>query len=325
MTYTSRPAVVVLSRGSTWNPRPFDPPETLPNDVVGFAWPAGATVQTVFYDSAGGVLAVVTGTVAPAGMTLGPAAPSVVDVIPNGANFEVVMTVAGAPYQIRYGKVIRREATFPLSTVPAGTGQVFFDSWPTLGIRSSWVVMAGTTVVHNNSGISQLNGIGSPNTGAQSDNALRWFQPLDGDSATVKIVGLNLHSYTVGAFAKMRIIVCSDVAMSSYLFAELSGTNPAGTHVDQLRFGTGTAPTAVSYVGSPTTHTLVNQESITVRYDTGSDTLSAYSGTNLTPLATFPATGIPHGPGHRYLALAWSTSPTSDGLQITNWNASDEL
>lgn len=325
--YTSRPSVVALSRGSTWNPRVFDPPYTLPDDVVGGAWPAGATVQTVFYDNSGGVLGVVSGTVAPGGITLGPAAPAVVDVVPNGANFEVILTTSGGdPYTIRYGKVIRREAQFLLGAPPATTGLVFEDSWPTLGIRSSWIVMAGTTVVHDNSGASLPNGIGSPNTAGQSDNTLRWFQPLDGDSAKVKVTVLNQHSYTVGgAFAKMRIICCSDIAMSSYLVAEFSATNPSGSHVDQLNFATGTGPTSLTYVGSPITHTLADGDDITVNYDEGSDTLSVYTGAGLTPVGSWPATGIPHGPGHRYLGLAWSTSASSDGLQATSWEASDEL
>lgn len=327
--YPSRPSVVVLSRGSTWNPRFWDPPYTMPDDVVGGAWPAGATAQAIFYDNAGGVLGVVDGTVSPGGITFN-GVPAVVDLVPNGANFEIFLTTSGAvPYQIRYGKVIRREVEFLLSTTPAAVGQLFSDSWPTTGIRSQWRQVALTNaVVHDNSGLSLANGIGSPNTGSQSDNAIRWFQPLDGDSVKVKITCLNRHPYANSTFARMRVIVCSDVAMTNYLSAELlASANITGTHIDQVQFATGTAPTAVTYQGSPASHVLANGESITVGFDEGSNTISVYSGTNLTPLASWTDSTniVAHGPGHRYLALAWSTSPSSDGLQATTWQASDEL
>lgn len=327
--YEARPSVVTLSRGGTWNPRPWDAPYTLPNDVVGGAWPDGSSAQTIFYDTSGGVLGVVAGTVAPDGITF-MGDPAVVDLVPNGANFEIFLTTSGGdPYLIRYGRVVRREVEFLQSGTPAASsGQAFSDSWPTTGIKSTWVQMALTrTVVHDNSGVSLDNGVGSPNVGSgQTDTAMRWFRPLDGNNAKVEIVALNQHNYTASSFTRMRVIVCSDQAMTSYIAAEFyAGADISDTHVNQISFLTGTGPTAVSYVGSPVTHLVHDSDDYTVNYDAGTDTLTVYAGTDLTPIATRTATGVPVGPGHRYLGLAWSTSANTDGLQATSWEASDEL
>jgi hypothetical protein len=324
--FTSRPSVVVLSRGSTWNPRPFDPPYTLPDDVVGRAWPDGATAHANFYDNTGAQLVVVDGTVSPGGICFN-AGPDVMDQVPNGANFELFITTEyGDPYQIRYGKVVRREAEFlqaPPATVT--TPLVFADSWPTLGLRSSWVQMgAKPIVVRDNSGASQPNGVaaGSVLLGS-ADACMRWYRPLATDSVKVKLNTLDKHSYLIGGYAELYAILCGDQAFSSFLAVQFKGTLGLG-HVNTIKFGVGSSPSSFSQQGDAITHTIGNGQ-YTIGYDDATKLISIYAGTDTAPLGSWEDVGhaVPHGPGFRYLGIRSSISALTDGLQATSWQAID--
>lgn len=325
--FTSRPSVVVLSRGSTWNPQPWDPPYTLPADVIGRAWPDGAAAEAIFYDSSGGQLAIVQGTVCPSAINFA-AGPDVMDLVPNGANFEIFITdIYGDPYQIRYGKVVRREAEF-LSGPPSSVTQPvqFNDSWPTTGLRSSWLGLppAPKMLVHDNSGDSLPNGIGAPTVLlGTSDAVMRWYRPLNSDSAQVKVNMLDQHSYIIAGYARFYVILGADQALNSYVAVEFEATLGVG-HVNTVYFGTGNSPRGIDRVGSPMT-TTIGSSQFTIGYDDSTDTLSVYKGTDLTPLGSWEDVGhsVPHGPGFRYPALRAAQTNLTDGLQATGWQAAD--
>lgn len=316
----SRVSAVILSRGSTWSPQPWEPPYLLPDN--GQAWPT-ATASCVFYDTSGGTLATVAGTVTPTGITF-TAAPAVVDLIPNGSNFEVFLTVSGSPYQIRYGKVIRREAQFTTQPGSVSTPLAFTDSWPTLGIRSTWVAIQGSIFVADNSGESLPNGLAC-NLGG---GALRWYTPLTGDTVTVKISTLNQHNYGVSSTAKLRVILCADIAFSSFLAVEFEASSDgAGVHSDLIHFCTGTGPQAVTYRGSSISNVVADGDSYTVRYDNATGILSVYKGTSTSPLGSWTDSThiVPHGPGYRYLGVSSFATITSYGIQPTTWQAQDAI
>lgn len=326
----ARVSAVILSRGSTWSPQPWEPPYLLPD--AGQAWPT-ATAQCVFYDTAGGTLATVDGTVTASGIAFN-AAPDVVDLVPNGANFEIFLTVSGDPYQIRYGKVIRREAFFTQTPASVTTPLDFTDSWPTTGLKSTWVTVIGNPVVHDNSGLSLPNGLGALNwPSAQDYNALRWYKPLSGDSVRVKVSALNRHVYGTNSFAKMRVILCANTSLSSYLAVEFAATaDGSGTHTDQIHLATSngfdsTNGFNVAYRGSAITNVVANGDEYTVHYDDSAGALSVYKGTDTTPLGTWTDSThlIPHGPGYRYVGLSFYYSTNTDGLQATSWQAIDDL
>jgi hypothetical protein len=316
----ARVSAVILSRGSTWNPQPFEPPYLLADDAGG--WPAG-TAQCVFYDNAGGTLATVDGTVAATGITFN-APPSVVDLIPAGANFEVFLTIDGDPYQIRYGKVIRREAQFAAQPASVTTPLAFTDSWPTLGIRSTWVVVAGLVGVNDNSGVSLPNGVNA----AAGGSAMRWYKPLATDSSKVQVTALNRYTYGNSTHVKMRVILSANVAMTSFLGVEFEASaNGAGAHTDLIHLITGSSPTSVTYQGTAISNVVATGDSYTVQYDDPTKTLSVYKGTSTSPLGSWvDATNlIPHGPGYRYVGLGWDTTSGQIPLQATSWQAIDGI
>lgn len=326
--FSARRVPLTLSRGSTWNPIPWESPYLLADH--GCPWPDGATATAIFYNSSGGVLATVDGTVAPDKISF-TAPPSVMDPIPAGAPYEIFLTVSGAPYLIRFDKVIRKEAWF--SQPPpdlAANALSFQDSWPTTGLRSSWIRITGSTVVHNNSGSSLPNGVGAPYILlGQSANAIRWFEPLATSSPKIKVTLLNQHSFLPLGFAHCAVLMCADARMTSFLGVDFFvNTNGLGQHQGQIRFCTGNnSPNALVFQGNAITHQVQDGDNYTISYNDATATLSVYQGANLTPLGSWQdyTRGVPQGPGYTYTGLAWQTSQLSNGLQVSTWQAMDAL
>lgn len=330
----SRISAVILSRGSTWNPLPWQPPY-LQSDPAS-AWPDGAAVQTVFYDTAGGVLATIDGVVEPDKITFN-APPSAVDGIPAGANFEIILTTGGAPYQIRYGKVIRKEPTFlqaPPTSIAAQPLK-FVDSWPTLGLRSAWVPVSGATKVFDNSAAGLPNGIGPQGAtglldvliafleslvgGGGSASSIRWFEPLNSDSAKVNVTLLNRHSGS--GVSRTAVVLCGDQSFTTWLAAVFGTDNTIG-------FAVGTGPGTAAFEGTQITNTVAGTpDNYTITYNDPTRTVSVYKGNNLTPLGSWTDAGeiVPHGMGYRYLGFAFSNAASDPGIQVTSWQAMDDV
>lgn len=315
----NRLTAVLLSRGSTWAPQPWEPPHLTPD--VGAPWPTG-TASAVFYDTAGTTLATIDGTVAPTGITF-TADPDVTDLIPAGANFEVFLTASGVTKQIRYGKVMRREASFFNSPAVTTTIQAlqFTDTFPTLGLRSSWKPVNGVTTVFDNSASSLPNAIGARfELLANQISAVRWFAPLNSNSVRIKVNLLNQAGITATG-AKTRVILCADQRFTSYLAVEFVETD------HKIHFCKGTAPNTVTYQGSAITNTVADGDEHTIYYDNAADTVYVYKGTDLTPLGSWNDSthSIPHGPGHRYVGLAWDNTFLQQGILVSYFSAKDEV
>lgn len=148
----------VLSSGSTWSEPPILP-------ALGDTWPTGgqASAYAVFTDTTGAVLATITGTVAADAVLFQGIPHTQVDAIPAGANCEVFVTDSdGNPYKIRYGRVIRREVTFPnaFSATAALSALAFSDTFQRSALGNYWTPVAGTTQIFDNTST----GIVTPDT-----------------------------------------------------------------------------------------------------------------------------------------------------------------
>lgn len=322
------PSAVVLSRGSTFNPQPHEPPYTLPQ--AGSVWPDGATAQIVFYDNAGAQLAAIDAlSVDPGGITFTPTGPDVMDQVPNGANFELFLTTSDSlPYQIRHGKVVRKEANFlqapPISTIAE---LQFADSWPVVGLRSTWVKMAGAPNVRDNTGITEPNSLGLSDASAATTGSLRWYQQLNGNNFRIVIKLVRFFSNINGTSSRLRVFGAVDQYLTTGVGFELTDIlSGGGTRAQSVSPLLVTGKTTVAYQGSPTAHTINNADIYTVDYNDESKTVSLYAGTTEgTAIADWVDSGAiaPHGPGYRFLGLGWSNSANDIGLQISNWQAAD--
>lgn len=304
----SRLSVVILSRGSVWNPIAQLPPYL--GADPGSPWPNNATARAMFYDSVGGLLAQVNGTVTPTAISF-VGTNTVVDLVPAGANFEIIVDGPDGAHTVRYGIVARREAQFlaaPAAAVPALT---FSDSFLTAGLSSKWIPIGGTGGTKVYAGTPNGVGVSFP---LFSTSAIRYYTPLNTDNVRLAVTLLNPGGGTTG------VALCSDVLLHSYLAVVFDSVN------NQIHLATGSAPTTMAYQGAAVANTVANGDLYTIIYTDASKTLAVYKGTNLaTPVATWVDAGhvVPHGPGYRYCGLNFQAGLLSQGVEVSSWQAQD--
>lgn len=310
----TRMSVVQLSRGSIWNPYPGEPPYLTAS--VNEPWPEDADSWTVFTDTSGGEIVTIDADSVTADAINYIATPDMVDQIPAGANFEMFISMDDGPFKIRYGKVIRREVTFPDAPAiqQASVALNFTDTFPTLGLRSNWKAVQGSTKVYDNTNASLPFGV-SANAGffvAQS--AIRWDTPLNTDTVKSHVVLLNQ------GVGKCQVIICADQRFTTGLAVEFDSIH------NQIHMATVTGPTTITYQTTPLAHTVADLNDYYVTYDEMTKVLAVYQGTGLTPLKTWTDTldVVTHGPGYRYAGFAFDTGEIfSPGIEVAGWQARD--
>ncbi|MGK2881088.1 MAG: hypothetical protein ACSLE6_09940 [Mycobacterium sp.] len=282
-------------------------------------WPAGASVHTVFYDTAGGVIADIAGVVGYEEIGFN-APPGEVDIIAAGSHFETFLVDGDVVRQLQYGTVIRKEARF--SNAPATDTSVqvlqFRDNFyaRTGLVGSKWVPVLGKPTIFDNSGDGDPNGVG-PHTIFFVDAAMRFYAPLNTDSATVSFNLLN-----PGA-GKTAVVLCSNAAMTSYLFAMFE----SGIFNNYIHIGRGTGPIEMIDEGAMVSHTVVDNTNYKARYDDFTRRLSLFNSSMTTELAYWvdETEIVPHGPGYRYFGMNWQASLLSSGIQLTSIAAQDQV
>jgi hypothetical protein len=309
----TRNSIVLLSRGSTWNPLPYEPPYLMADP--GLPWPAGSDVYTVFTDTSGGELATIYGDVTADAISF-QADLSEVDTIPHGANFETFLDTDDGLVKIRYGKVIRREVEYP-NAPPVQVSNIalnYTDTFPTLGLRSNWKAVKGRTKVYDNTSSSLPFGV-SANAGLfVAQSAIRWDAPLNTDTVKSHVVLLNQ-----GA-GKCQVLICADQRFTTGLAVEFSSSP------NYIRLGTVSGPTTMTYQRPALTHTVADLNDYYITYDLVTKVLAVYQGTDLTPLDTWTDIGevVPHGPGYRYAGFAFDTGFLfNPGVEVAGWQAKD--
>lgn len=305
-------SVIELSRGSVWKPHPAEAPYTVA--YPGEPWPDGGDAWVVFTNTAGNELARIYADTVTVDEIRFLADPTQVDPIPAGANFEVFVETDDGPMKIRYGKVIRREAEY--LDAPAqqlrSVALNYFDSFPTLGLRSNWKAIAGRTKVYANQG--QPNGVSCDSGLFFAQSAIRWDAPLNSDTVKSRVVLLNKGQ------GECTVAVCADARMTAGFAVRFDAFQ------NKIHLGNLFSPTAMTDRVPAISHTVTDLSDYTVTFDELTRTLAVYKGTNLTPLSTWPDTAglVPTGPGYRYAGFSFNTGAFfSPGIEVAGWQAKD--
>lgn len=245
--------------------------------------------------------------------------PEVVNAVPAGANFEVFVSVNDYDYKVRYGRVARAEASYPL--VPAQNSSnyalQFSDSFERDYVGNYWIPRSSANAVkiHNNP-FSIPNTLG-PNYAFFKEAAVLWYAPLNTDSATI-----NVTMRYVGD-GKCTVVLCSDYSMKSWLGLQFS----TGLFIDRVKVVRGTGPTTfVDAPGQVSVNNLIeNDDNYVIKYNDQSRTIACYKNSDLSPLIQWTDGDdvVLNGPGYRYTGFVWNTALLTPGAEPSEWSAKD--
>ena len=251
--------------------------------------------------------------------------PAEMDLIANGANFEIYIEHGGDTEQIRHGKVLRREvfyATPPSqATIPP---QAFSDSFQRDALGNKWKPVTGRTKIYDHSALSLPNGVCVDGVWDQK-SSIRFHRQFTSDAIEVGVRVVNPWSSQQG---KTGFIVCADILLTTGLVMQLE----TSFGNKKLHIGTLTGPNAITDRITPIANTVDDLDDYLIRV-TGDGTalspsvIAVYKGTSLSPIAqwTDEATIVPHGRGYRHMAMNFDAALLTAGVRVVSCAARDAV
>lgn len=263
--------------------------------------------------------------------------------VPSGANFEVFITYDDHTYKVRYGRVVRKEVSYPLNPLSGEQPALMYEDDLQRNMPGPhWITKGGAISMQ---GPMQLTGLGTgyvmgPRNQADifgiglslfSSAAALWYAPLQSDSIEIS-AGIR----DVGD-GDLTIVFGSNYAMTDFVGVRIldsgvqitSGLNIIVNPEDTIKVVTGTAWNSVSEVGSGNG----------ANYDTpayGGIYKITYSPTDgvrvYTPGSPVPAlttsvaeSGVKSGPGYRYVGVIFHGSLQTTGPVLYHWKVKDAV
>lgn len=310
-----RMGIVTLSRGS-------DSPYQVIADVND-PYPSNATCAVIFMNTSGDVAANVVGEIVNSGTQsvvqfLIPK--EVADNIAGGYNFETFLYYNdgnNTTIKLRYGKVIRREATFLYPPTVSDTVQAltYSDNFANKKGQpgSMYAILTGGVTIVDNSLFSVPNAL-SLNIGAFfAKGAVRIARAVNTDSVSFSV------QMKPGGAGTTVLGICGNTNLTNYLGLQLNAnTNKSSIVV-------GTAPNTVSEVSSEVSDTVATNDVYLINYNNQTKTVNVYKNGSSTPLLTWvdSLNRVVHGQGYRYPMFGFDASLLSPGPQILEWEYSD--
>lgn len=263
--------------------------------------------------------------------------------VPSGANFEVFITFDDHTYKVRYGRVVRKEVSYPLNPLTGEQPALMYEDDLQRNMPGPhWVTKAGALSMHGPVAITEVSGgtgyaMGPRNAadvfGAGlsffSSAAALWYAPLQSDSieisAGIKDVG----------DGDITIVFGSNYAMTDFVGVRIldsgveitSGLNVIVNPPDTIQVVTGTAWNSVSTVGSGITYdtpTTGGTYKITYSPTAG---VKVYTPGGSTPALTrsVSGAGVKSGPGYRYTGVIFHGSLQTTGPILYHWKVKDAV
>lgn len=310
----------------------------------GMAFPAGASGQLRFTDRAGGEYdnSPFNGVINAERTKISWSIPYIlIQFIPAGANFELFITADGVTHKVRYGRVVRKEVSYPLNPLNVEAPPLLYEddmqrSMP--GPR--WLVKAGRVSMQSVTGINA--GVNYPvgyamasrnafdifGTGVNlfSSSAVLWYAPLQTDKIEMSI-GLAHNGE-----GDCTVVFASNYAMTKFLGVRFRNNWNLGDLITQervveMRVVYGTAWNSVVNVGSAVSYTLpTNGALMKIAYDGMAKSVSVFTPASATTPAlttSTASTAAVAGAGFRYMGGIWQGTLGYTGPRMYYWKVKD--
>lgn len=290
-------------------------------------FPTGATATTTFKDSAGGEILQIDGTFEtpiPGGYRhlVFLEQPETMEVVPNGAAFEVIVTDTLGPNYFKYGTVFRRQNFFPHSPAELTTYEPkrYTDTFqrPPGALGGKWRNLLGQPKIFDNTG-TLPNSVG-PNWIFFSRYFTRYYVPFNGDSIDLSISAIDKGS------GKTLVGICCNSEGTSYLYLMFDSSNDTVT----LGIGHGTdINTSANFEAQAGPAALVVPSAAVgnykLRFDEATKDFTLYSSDFVTEILSWTDEDdlVPHGKGYRYFCLAGSAGLLDSGVQVSYVSAAN--
>ena len=333
----------------------------------GMTFPSGSEATIVFSDRAGGIYNLGDykyGTVSDDLTTfIWVIGSTLTNQVNSGDNFEVFVTVNGDTYKVRYGRVVRKEVSYPLNPITVAASPLMYEDDMQRNVPGPrWLVKYGAVSMaqFTFSSPNQANGtkwmMASRNQAdifgtslmLFSKAAVQWYAPMQSDSIDISV---KLASGAANNDGECFIVFASNSAMTEWLAVRISDPSTGWTRTSdyiQVVQGTSSEPPtfdalltnytpAVTEIGSYATYD-------TPYYNQGTANTFAYrvvyNGTGASPSVnvytpastTTPAlttslssTTFGVGAGYRYCGLMFNSSIATPGPRVWYWKAKDTV
>lgn len=302
---------------------------------AGMLFPSGTTGILVFTDRAGGVYEAPFEAVADADNKRMEwvIRPADLNSIPAGANFEVYVYLPDddgpLPYKVRYGRVARKEAEFPLSPILSYAPPLMYeDTLQRSQPGPRWVVKSGRLGMHDGRASAfdysmaarnnvQLFG---PGVSVFATAAALWYAPTQGDSIELTAGILD------GGDGDTTVVLSSNYAMTSFMgvrFRDAGALNGP----DRVEIVTGSAWNNLAVQGGAFNHIVPDGGNYyTIRYNNNTRvlTVSINGGSNVLSWNDTSAI-VPHGAGFRYTGMVYNASLLDTGPRLFYWKVKDTV
>jgi hypothetical protein len=257
--------------------------------------------------------------------------PELVNHVPSGSNFEVFLNVEDNIHKVRYGRIARKEVSYPLNPLSAEEppALMYEDDLQRTIVGPRWVAKHGRVTMHT----TPVTGGGTPDYGMAARNsidifgaglslwanaAVLWYAPMQSDIVEMT-VGL-----CDGGDGDTTIVLCSNYTMTQFIGVRFH--DPAGAG-DDIRVVTGTAWDNLSNEGSAYSHIVPDAGSLyKITYSYLTNEVNVFIGTSTTPVITRTiSVPVASGPGFRYTGAIWQGTLINTGPLLYYWKVRDSV